>query len=195
MYGYFVSKFNIQESIRKTAEEKGWQYTILQPSYFLTNFLAPIASFMFPEMAGSERKIVTAFPRGHRLSYIDPDDTGRFAAAVFMADEKEMSERWNGAKVPLGSVNVSLEDVVGVMNKVLGFSEDENIKVVNLDLAEAREQSKMNPLLGSQVMQVDNPKLVDVEKVKSYGIELGGVEEFFVRNRQALEDAVGLRKL
>ncbi len=193
MYHYFMSKWGIEDSVCKNSEEKGWDYTILQPSYFLTNFLTPYAQFMYPDMANKEgRKIVTAFPKGHQLSCLDMDLVGRFAAAVFVAGEKEMSEQWSGAKVPLASVNTSLEGVVATINKVLGWSEKEGLKVVNLDLNKAREDAKTNLLLGSNIMQVDNPKLVDMKKLKSYEVELGGVEEFFVRNKKALQEAVGL---
>ena len=193
MYAYFASKWGIQESVRGSAEENGWDYTVLQPSYFLTNLLPPYATTMFPDMANkADRKIVTAFPRDCQLSYLDMDVVGRFAAAVFLADEKEMSDRWSGSKVPLASGNANFGEIVAGVNKVLGWSDEEGIKVVNMDLAEVRKEAKANPVLGSQVMLIDNPKLVDIEKLKTYGIEIGGVEEFFVRNKKALEEAVGL---
>lgn len=193
MYFYFVSKWGIQESVRKTAEEKGWGYTVLQPSYFLTNLLPPYAAFVFPDMANkADRKIVTAFPRDYQLSYLDLDLVGMFAAAVFVANEKEMAERWNGVNVPLASGNATFEEIVAGINKVLDWSEGEGIKVVIMDLDEARKEANSNPVLGSQIMLIDNPKLVDLEKLKTYGFELGGVEEFFARNKKALEQAVGL---
>ena len=193
MYPYFISKWGIQESVRKTAEEKGWGYTVLQPSYFLTNFLPPYAAFMFPDMANrADRKIVTAFPQDCQLSYLDLDLVGTFAAAVFVANEKEMAQLWNGVNVPLASGNATWEEIVAGINKVLGWSEGEGIKVVRMDLDEARKEAKADPVLGSQIMLIDNPKLVDLEKLKTYGTGLGGVEEFFARNKKALEEAVGL---
>jgi uncharacterized protein YbjT (DUF2867 family) len=190
MYHYFTSKFGIMEAVRKTAEQQGWDYTILKPATFLSNFLVPVAGFIYPDLP--KRKIVTAFPVAWRLTYLDPEDIGRFAARVFVVGEEEFRKVWKGKGVPLGSVEMSLEEVIAVINKVLGLEGEEAIKVVNMSAQEAQELSKINLLVGSQLFQVDNPEPVDVEKVKSYGIELGGVEEFFMRNKRALEQTVGL---
>ena len=191
MYTYLASKSGNEEALRTTSAEQGWNHTILQPAYFLTNFHVPAARFMFAQLP--ERKIVTAFPEDMKHSYLDPSDIVRFAAAVFVADDKEMSEKWNGKKIPLASVNVPQASVVAVINEVLGLNgSDGEIRIEYMSEEQAREAAKSNPLVASQFYIIDNPKPVDVDKVRSYGIELGGVEDFFVANRKALEEAVGL---
>ena len=194
MYHYWTSKFSCQEAVRMTAESKGWDWTIFQPPYFLTNFLSPTANFMFPDLP--KRVIETAFPRDHLQTYVDPNDVGKLAAKVFIAGEKEMKERWSGKKLPLGAANMTIDDVVRVMNTALGLAgegEGKEVKVVHLSNEEAMERANNGDVfMGSQIFMTDNTSLVNLEEVKRYGVELTGVEDFFTRNRKALKEATGM---
>ena len=194
LYHYEASKFACQEAVRSATEKKGCDWTILEPAYFWTNFVMPGAAFMYPGL--TERRVVTAFPAEYQLTMLDPDDIGRFAARILEADEMEMREKWSGKSIPLGSRNMSIDEVVGTINQVLGLTgkgKREEIEVLHLSLEEAKEKESQGDILtGSQIFMMENVKPVDVEKVKSYGVELGSVEEFFVRNRKASEQAVGL---
>ncbi len=44
----------------------------------------------------------------------------------------------------------------------------------------------------SQLLQNDNPCLVDLDEVRSYNIPLGDVDDFFRREKNRVEQALGL---
>ena len=50
----------------------------------------------------------------------------------------------------------------------------------------------MNPFVAGQLLLNECEHLVDLEKVRSYGIELGNVEGFFEREKERLAKALAL---
>ena len=191
MYYYFLSKYGNEEFVIKTAEEKGWSWTILQPATFLSNFTPPFTDMMYPQLA-TAHKVITPFPPELKLSYLDPDDIGRFAAVAFTSPDAKSGE-FKSRRVPLASLHLTLQDVFDSMNSSLKkWGKDVQVKVEYLSKEEVEAQKAANPLLASQVFQAENPALVDLERVKGFGIELGGMSEFWDKQKEGVEKAVGL---
>jgi uncharacterized protein YbjT (DUF2867 family) len=191
-YKYYASKNGIEESVAKFAAEKGWKYTILRPGAFLSNFFPPLANMLYPDLS-TKRKIVTPLTKEFTQAYLDPDDIGRFAARVFLAGDEEVEEVWDGRKVGIASRKLTFDEVVGVMNDVAGLKGTEKELVVEyLPLETSKELAKTDFLLASSLFMLDNPVPVDLEEVKGYGVQLGGIKEFFEANKEKLEKTLGL---
>lgn len=188
MGGYFLSKHAIQEAVKSSNFADGW--TILQPATFFSNFVAPASRFMYPELAMNPHKIRTAFRPDLLLSYLDSDDIGRFAAHILLSDPSE----YHGQLIPLASTNLTISQVADGLNRALEQAghNDLKVQVEYMEPAEAEKTKAINPLIGAQLHLNVNATVVDVDRVKKYGVELGSFDEFFARNMGRLEAALGL---
>lgn len=192
MGNYYASKTAIVDMVKNPSRvlPQGYTYTILQPATFLTNFLPPAQRLMYPTLTAAVPTIRTAHKPTLRLSYLDPADIGRFAAHITFSSPADLARRGfaNGI-IPIASIDLTMSEVAEALSEAV-----QNRKVVRVEYlsAEEAETLKDNPFVSSQLFQNENPTLVDLDKVRSYGVELGGVKEFFERERARVEEALGL---
>jgi len=189
---YYKSKGSIISSVKAPPfpTPPGYTYTVILPATFLTNYLPPHQLMMYPDLSAETSTVTTALDPAGVSSHLDPDDIGRFAAHAILATPFEFAEKWANKTIPLGSINLTLQDAFDALTRAV-----ENRKSVTINFLSAEEAQKQAPTnlwIASQLFLNDNPNVVDLEKVRSYGIPLGGVDEFFAKNRERVEKALGL---
>ncbi|EXJ81047.1 hypothetical protein A1O3_07335 [Capronia epimyces CBS 606.96] len=189
---YWVSKASIIDLVKDppVPRPEGYTYTILQPAGFLTNFLPPGQRIMYPNLSAAEPSIQTALNPSLRLSYLDPADIGRFVAHITFSSPADLARlKFANEIVPIASVHLTMSEIADLLSEAVGRR-----KVVRVDhlSPEEAEAAKDNPFYNAQIFQNQNPTTVDLDKVRAYGIALGGVKEFFERERERVEEALGL---
>lgn len=156
-------------------------WTVLRPGFFMTNFLAPLASMLYPGAA--ETGLFTlAFAPDTPLPMVDPADIAAFAVAAF-----QDPERFGGKQIDLVSEAVEVERAIEVMRKGVG----KGIRARYLREDEVEEARKVNPLLIVQerLSAVSKGGVVgDVEGVKAWGVKVGTFEGFVEREKAAFGD-------
>lgn len=190
-YGYLESKWANEQAVQKAAENQHWAWTILQPGFFLTNFLPPMAKLQYPFL--TEHKIITLLPPDFQFSFLDPYDIGRFAAHSLVSPEGRNLPDLSSKKIGLASTHLTLGEVMNIMTKVLAkHGKDVQIKIEYINLEEAKKQKDTNIKIGSEFYLLENNISVDVDQVRSYGIELGSVEDFFESEIDRVYESLGL---
>jgi nucleoside-diphosphate-sugar epimerase len=192
-YAYFEGKHANEVIVQKAAEEKGWAWTIFKPAYFLSNFLNPMAKFMYPLLA--EHRIVTVTPANWKNYFVDPEDIGRLCAVSLLGP------RWGGLQLPdLSSQKIDLvsqvgrlEDATCAMEKALakqGISV--KIEVEHITPEEAEKRGIDSVKTQYEQFLVENPAALDLEWVRNLGFELGTMNAFFEREVERLKEVLAL---
>jgi hypothetical protein len=102
------------------------------------------------------------------MSHVDPAAIGRFA------EEFVRPVRQQSRMIPLASVNMTISDVADALSRAANHKK--TVSVSYLSPEEVAAQKDVNPFVASQRFLNEREHLVDLEKVGSYGIELGSVE-------------------
>lgn len=180
-YAYFANKFKNEALVQKVAEDRAWAWTILQPAVFLTNWLPPLVEMVQPKLR--EHKIETAFPENYKHFYVDPRDTGRFAAHALLGKANLQNQR-----ILLANEHLSLEELLGELQTLVKerTGQEVDITIDRISMEDALKVKDTDLRIGSELQQINNPPYVDLAKVKSYGIEMGCVASFFTREFEAL---------
>jgi len=206
MGNYKRSKSAIQELVKKppVPTPPEYTYSILEPTTFLTNFLVPVSKFMYPDLP----VIRTAHRPDLNLAYLDPADIGRLVAAILVPAASSAlpsssvalpNPKFTNQTIPIASTHMTMSQVADAMTRALSVSDDHDqtditVTVSYISAADAEAQKDSNPVLASQLMQNGRSSwnLVDLDQVKSYGVRLGGVDEFFAREKKRLQATVRL---
>ncbi|ETN42466.1 uncharacterized protein HMPREF1541_01622 [Cyphellophora europaea CBS 101466] len=191
-YAWFENKFNNEMALQREAEKHGWDWTVLQPAVFLTNWLPPLVGFVWPQLG--EHRIATLFPRDFRHYWVDPDDTGKFAArALLREDNGGLRALW-GQTLELANEYLTLGEVLARLEEVAKGKTGKDVSIV-MDikpLDEARKKKDNDVKVDSELFQIDNPPTADIERVRSFGIELQTVKGFFEREQERLREVLKL---
>jgi uncharacterized protein YbjT (DUF2867 family) len=162
----------------------GIGFTILRPGFFMTNLVAPLVGFMFPELGpsgqggeGGKRKFEHSYGEGAVLPLVDPDDIGAFAAAAL-----QDPERFAGRVVSVASEKLSIEEIAAELGRAVG----REVEVVCRSEEETAVLSRENPLVAGQVNSRGLSELVDLEEVKGWGIKLTAFRVFLEKNREVV---------
>ncbi|KAL4864744.1 hypothetical protein BDV12DRAFT_188699 [Aspergillus spectabilis] len=164
------SKQSVEAEVR-SAEFK--YYTILRPGNFMTNYLAPFVNRMYPGLAETG-EYTTAFLPETVIPMVDPNDIGKFGVVAFLEPG-----RFHGKEIPIASELMVLGDILGALSKFTGSEK----KVDYMSQEEVDRQVKTNPFLAGQLIARDMVKSVDMDEVRSWGIQLGTFDEFLVREK------------
>lgn len=191
-YTYFEGKHANELAVQKAAEQNGWAWTILRPATFLSNFLNPMAKLQYPQLG--EHWIVTVLPADYKHCFVDPADIGRFAAVALLGpgDGRKLSDL-SSQTVELASQVGLLEDATGAMERaVRKQGKDVKITVEHVTAEEAEKRGIHIVKVGSEQFLKANPVRVDLDRLRSLGIELGTVDGFFEREIKGLEEVLAL---
>ncbi|KAK5274404.1 NADPH-dependent 1-acyl dihydroxyacetone phosphate reductase [Exophiala xenobiotica] len=112
-----------------------------------------------------------------RMSHVDPAAIGRFA------EEFVRPVRQQSRIIPLASVNMTISDVADALTRAAYHKKTVRVSYLSPDVA---AQAEVNPFVAGQLLLNEREHLADVEKARSYGIELGSVEGFFGRRKEGL---------
>lgn len=168
-----LSKQAIEKEVR-SAVFKHW--TILRPGNFMSNFLDPLVR-MYQGLVETGT-FTTAFTRDTVLPMVDPNDIGKFAAAAVLD-----SAKFNQMEIEIASEMMGVEEVMRHLSDATG----KDMKVIFLSETEIEDQISQNPLLGAQMVIRDLSLFVDLEKVKSWGVELGSFAQFLKREKSRVD--------
>lgn len=161
--------------VEKLVQESGIPYTIIRPGFFMTNFIAPFASYGFPELASG--KFLVSYGPDTVLPLVDPNDIGALATAAF-----ENPKRYEGRILSIAGENVGISDVAKQLSEVAG----KELEVVYRTKEETAKLSETNPMIAGQTMSIGLDMLWDKQEVKGYGIKMTTFREFLEKNREAV---------
>ncbi|KAL2257337.1 hypothetical protein VTK26DRAFT_318 [Humicola hyalothermophila] len=151
-------------------------WTVLQPGYFMTNFLAPMVRFMLPGAAESGAASV-AFRPDTRLPLIDPEDIARFAVAALRDPDT-----FHGKEIRLAAEKPTVEAIWEVVRRGTG----RDLRVTYLSEEEAEQAAAANPVLAAQLSAREMGD--KMEATVGWGIEMTTFEEFVAREKQAFDE-------
>ena len=166
----------------QNAGVKSW--TILRPGFFMSNFLWPMGSIMFPELA-SEHKLNSAFSPDSTLALIDPNDIGASAAAVF-----ESPEKFAGRIEDLVSEKLTVERAVELLSGATGLP----IEAIYHTQEEKKRLAKTNLIFQSQLETKKGHEIADTNGVPSLGVKPGTFENFLKREKESVQATFNANK-
>ena len=191
-YTYFEGKHANEVAVQKTAEQNGWAWTIVKPATFLSNFLNPMAKLQYPQLA--EHRIVTVLPADYQHCFVDPINIGRVCAVALLGpgNGRELPDL-SSQRIDLASQVGLLSDATGAMERVLAKQgKDVKVAVEHVTAEEAEKRGIHIVKIQSEQFLIDNPVNVDVDRVRSLGLELGTIDGFFEKEVERLEQVLAL---
>jgi uncharacterized protein YbjT (DUF2867 family) len=191
-YTYFEGKLANEISVRETAEQNAWAWTILRPATFLSNFLNPMAKLLYPQLG--EHQIVTVLPTDYEHYFVDPADIGRFAAVALLGPgEGSNLPDLSSQTIDLASQVGLLEDAAAAMERAIR-KQGKIVKIIvkHVTAEEAAKRGIHVVKIQSEQFLIANPVAVDLDRLKRFGIELGTVDGFFGREVGRLGEVLGL---
>jgi len=124
---YWDSKEDAEATVRDSGIPA---CTILKPSFFMENFIAPKARGMFPRLSAGELVVVTA--PSTRVGLIAAADLGSTVTAIVTDPE-----RFAGAEIELGGDALTFPEIADVLTRGSGRT------VVSLSLSEAEVDARL----------------------------------------------------
>ncbi|KAJ5619713.1 NAD dependent epimerase/dehydratase [Penicillium lagena] len=164
-----LSKKTIEEEVRNA----GFKYwTILRPGNFMSNFLPPHVHMYKGFLETGQ--FTTAWTPETLLAMVDPNDIGKFGAAALLYPAKFQKK-----DIDLASELLGIECTIQKLSKTTG----RDLKVVFLSQEEVEAQSQADPFIKAQLVMGEQANFVDMNKVKSWNIDLGNFEQFLEREK------------
>lgn len=181
---YYGPKDAVEKALRSAKIDN---YTILRPSWFMSNYLAPMVKYSWPQFQ-SDHVLTVSYPPQTKLGHVSHGDIGKFAAAALLNPDK-----FNGHEIDLASENLTVDDVARHLSVASGTP----IKTHFRTLEETSAVDYMQlPGFGYQLLVSQIPGLyeVDVTLLERYGIRLTTFAEFFADKgeKMALHATLGL---
>ena len=167
---YFLNKVATQELVM--SQFPSW--TILQPGAFMTNMLDPVAQFYFPKLK-SEHILDGPWKPDTKMGWIDTVDIAKFAIASLETDQMEHK------LIPLVVDPLTVNELAGIMGDVSG----QNIQADYIGDEEVAAQKDHNPLVTSGDWTNRGYFDVDIETVRSFGIEMSTARDFLMRQKES----------
>ena len=177
---YYDVKYRCEQIVL----ESGFEHiTILRPSWLMNNYIAPYASYHFPELA-TEQNLVSAFQPDAQMPNISPGDVGKFAAAALLHPEQ-----YAGRQIELGNENLTIEEVSMIISRVAGVAQVKH-RCRNLEeIIEAQDKVLTQQF---HIMANEQDMTIDPKSLAEYGITLTSLEEYLTKERKALMEGLGL---
>jgi uncharacterized protein YbjT (DUF2867 family) len=127
MANYWDSKEDVEAMVRGAGVQS---YTIVKPSFFMENFIAPKARGMFPKLSAGETVVVTS--PSTQVGLIAARDLGSAVTAVV-----KDPERYAGAEIELGGDALTFPQIAEILTRVSGRT------IVSLSLPEAEVDARL----------------------------------------------------
>ena len=175
---YFRSKRTIEEEVQN-GDFGTW--TILRGVVFMTNFLLPSSTFMFPELS-TEGRFITAYSPDTKLFLLDPEDIGGFGFAAF-----SNPKMFGGKGIDVAADLVGVQQMMKAMEKVSG----KKIEVIFRTEEEIEAQKDSDPRIMGQLLMRKTPTWVHLEEVKEWGVPLRSFEQFLEKEKDSLQRSIG----
>lgn len=130
MYENWTAKHEGEEMVRSSGV-KHW--VIVRPAMFLQDFVLPISSRLFPDLAKSGNLRV-GFKKENRINFVDGSDVGLVVATAI-----SNPEQYSGQTIELSLPPLAIQDIANAMDSVRGS----NIRVTYANIDElAAEQGE-----------------------------------------------------
>ncbi|KAJ6127296.1 hypothetical protein N7523_002908 [Penicillium sp. IBT 18751x] len=166
-----------KQAIEKLVRNAGFkEWVILRPGNFMTNFLNPLVR-MYQGLVETNT-FTTAFAHDTILPMVDPDDIGKFAAAAILDPV-----RFNQKEIEIASQMMGVEDVLRDLSEATG----RNMKTHFMSEEKIKINAAQDPMVRAQLAMRDLSLFVDMEKIKSWGIELGSFASFLKREKARVD--------
>ena len=175
---YFRSKRTIEEEVQN-GDFGTW--TILRGVVFMTNYLLPASTFMFPELS-AEGRFITAYSPDTKLFLLDPEDIGGFGFAAF-----SNPKMFGGKGIDVAADLVGVQQMMKAMEKVSG----KKIEVIFRTEEEIEAQKNSDPRIMGQLLTRKTPTWVRLEEVKEWGVPLRSLEQFLEKEKDCLQRSIG----
>ncbi|KAH7158183.1 hypothetical protein B0J13DRAFT_190650 [Dactylonectria estremocensis] len=167
-----------KQSIEREVRDAGYEHwTILRPGNFMANFLQPLVRMY----GGLVDKGVwtTALTPETLLPMVDTKTVGLFGATAILEPE-----RFSGKEISYADELMRVDTLL----EELSIATGRDLKAVYLTDEEIEEQKKTNIFLHGQLAMRDMAQFVDIDEVKSWGVPLGTVREFMVREKKRVDE-------
>lgn len=193
---YMKSKKDCEAGAINSSNEdfsEGW--SIIRSNTYLTNFLTPGTKFMYPDLE-TKQSITTANDPDLKISYLDPNDLGPLLANMMVCETETWNKKWKGKFVPVAAEGMTLGQLVGKMNAALkSTGSEKQIELIQLSKEDAKARAdKGDMVVASQIFQNNYQRAMNLDEVRSFGIEVDKMvkaDEFFRRESERLVQTVG----
>lgn len=176
---FTVNMWKSKKSIQEAVQNAGFEsWTILQPAWIMTNWVAPVSAFFWPALK-SDKILTTCFAPDTKIDLTAPEDVGGFALKAFEGG-------LNGEIVKIASEAPTIGECAEIMSQVLGvkistqFTSEEDIEA----------QKNANPLVSAQLWGKYDGCRMDYDKMKAYGVPLTSFKEFLEIHKEQLVAAL-----
>ena len=196
MSQYMKSKRACEEAVINSSTNdfvEGW--SVVRPNTFLTNFLVPLSSFMYPDLK-IKQSITTALRPDLQISFLDPDDLGPLFARMLTCTSEEWEEQWKHRFVPVAKENMTIGQLVGNMNAALEkIDSAKRVELIQLGDDEAKAMADAGDMVvASQLFQNEWQEPFELEEVKRGDVDVDsmmGVEQYFEKHTEELIGTLG----
>jgi uncharacterized protein YbjT (DUF2867 family) len=166
---FYGPKDAVEKAVRAARIEN---YTILRPGWLTSNYVAPYASFHWPEYQ-SHHLMTVSYPPAMKLGHASPGDVGKFATAALLNPKK-----FNGDEIDIAGENLTLDDVAKSISTASGVTIQTAYRTP--EETAAMDSTKL-PGFGYQIYMAQNPGVyeVDVARLEKYSIQLISLTKFY----------------
>lgn len=171
---YWLSKATNVNQVRASGI---YNWIILRPCTFMSNYLQPLAPFFFPELL-STGVFRTALTPNTPTMLISPDDVGRFAAIALTN-----SEQFHGREIDIASEALTPPEIAAALAEVAGRPVDAQY----MEKPEIDRLARESHVIWAQTYFNEQSCKVDVEKLTA---ELGILPVSFLDFLNAHQDHV-----
>lgn len=176
---YFSAYWPTKKAVQDAVINAGFEsWTILQPAYIMTNWIAPVGPFYFSELK-KHKVLDVSLREGTVIHVTAPEDIGSFALKAFEGGLE-------GQIIRVASEGLTIGECAGFVSEVSGRKVGWRIKSEE----EVEKEKDFNPLVASQIWQRTEGGQVGLEKVRSYGVPLTSFKQFLEDHRERLIEAL-----
>ncbi|KAK0707980.1 NAD dependent epimerase/dehydratase [Lasiosphaeris hirsuta] len=167
----FIEPFRVsKQNIEKELKGAGFKYwTILEPAFFMANFLSPKVEWQYPG-ATETGSFNFAYRPDTVLPLIDHEDIAAFSVAAFREPD-----RFHQQTIRLAGELLT----VGKIIELLAHTAERNLRGGYLSDEEVGKATDFK--VTNQVLTFDLYTLVNLDEVRRWGLRLGTFEEFVER--------------
>ncbi|CAM1501813.1 Fc.00g037970.m01.CDS01 [Cosmosporella sp. VM-42] len=167
-----------KQAVEKATRESGYQYwTVLRPGNFMANYLEPLVR-MYHGLV-EEGVWTTALARDSVLPCVDTVTIGAFGSAAILDPE-----RFHDQSIEYADEMLLVDEIMEKLSKATG----RELKANYLSDEEIDAQKAGNPFIAGQLTARDMSQFVDLDQVRTWGIPLGTLDEFLVREKERVDE-------